>query len=119
MVGDGVDEVVVQHLQIVEAAAGVAVRQLPAHLVDQVVVPRERAGEDDAGLVLEWRGQFPILGQVAARGGLEVGALQRDAGIAQSFQAGGERVLARLVEDGSEVAVDAPGGQVEAAAAGG
>ena len=59
-------------------------------LVDESVVAGERGGEDDAGVVAQRVGEHPALGQERAFAGRAVAHHQRDAGVAQRVDAGGD-----------------------------
>ena len=76
-----------------------------AQLADELVVAGEGARENDARAVAERLRQGPARGHVLARGGVPVGAHQRDAGVAQGLYRRGERELRGDVEAPGEARV--------------
>ena len=78
-----------------------------AHLVDEVVVARERRGKDDAGVVAHRVRQTPAVGQLGADRRLLVVHDERDARVAQRVEAGADGHPGRRVEGGVPARVDA------------
>ncbi len=79
--------------QFVELAAQGLVFVEMGGLLGHPVEAGEGRGEDDAGLIGQGFGQFPAVGQEGAGGGALVGHHQRDAGVAQGFDPGGDGQL--------------------------
>ena len=73
----------------------------------EVAVAGVRRREDHAGVVLHRVGEAPLVGQLGAARGVLVVLDERDAGVAQRVDAGGDRELRLAPEGGEPVGVDA------------
>ena len=109
-----------QRLERRHPLAAHAVGRVARHLVGHLLETRERRGEDHAGVVAQLVGQRPAVGKLGARGRGLVAQHERDAGVAQGVDAGGDRQLRVAAERGQPVGVDPElVHQVERAGAGG
>ncbi len=109
-----------QGAQLVDAGLQAIAAVLAFELADQRIHARKGRGEYDAGLVGQCGRQPPALRQLGAGAGGAVVHHQRQAGVAQSQQAGGDRQLGGDVERGHLIRLQAElGHRIEAAAAAG
>ena len=107
-------------LQLVELQPAGSVLLVAAHLVGELLEPGEGAGEDDTGLVAQRVGQAPTLGQLGTQVGGLVALHERDAGVAQCVEPGGDRQLCGASQRRQAVSLHPElGGEVERAGAAG
>ena len=110
-----------RHLSsIASCVAASAVGEVARHDFGIGVIAGESGGEDHAGIVAQGVGQTPPLGKLRALGGGLVAHDQRDAGIAQGVDAGGDGQAGDAVERGQALGGNAEFAlQIESAAAAG
>ncbi len=94
----GILRVASQIFQRSQLGAAILPGVVALELVGQAVEARESAGEDNASLVAQCLGQHPAIGQEGALGGLMIALHQRDAGLAQGIESGGDCQLGRDIE---------------------
>ena len=107
-----------QALQHGQLLAPGAVFVIPGHLIRERVATRERGGEDYAGVVAHGFGQYPAVRQLGADGRCLVTHHERNAGVAQGIDSGGNRQGCDAVEgEGASVRNSEFGFNIESAAA--
>ena len=109
-----------QRLQRGQALTAHAIGGVSLGLVGHLLQAGQRRREDDAGVVAQLVGQTPAVGQLGAPGRGLVVQDERDAGVAQRVDAGGDRQLGVAAQRGQPVVVDAElRAEVERTGAGG